>query len=162
MGSSTSALGVAESSELLSFGVLTAAQCAVLSHGFGDARLSMGADTGVGSVEAVTAVVAADLGVVRVEESGVKGVLARGESSVLAERTGASTGVPPHRSRLSDICRVRRGTAELVAGITRGVRLFGDSGCLASFWSRCTSPLVLETVMTSHLSSRAWGLVGTK
>lgn len=74
------------------------------------------------------AVVAADLGVVALE-SGVKGVLVRGESSVLAERVEQSTGVQD-RSLFRDNCRAGRGTApELLVGITKGVRLFGDSGC---------------------------------
>jgi hypothetical protein len=42
-----------------------------LSHGVGDARCPTGAESGVGSVAEVMAVVAADLGVVKEEESGV-------------------------------------------------------------------------------------------
>lgn len=93
----------------------------------------MGADTGVGSVELVMAVVAADAGV-KAAEQGVKGVLILGESSVLADRSGMSTGVLPDRSRLSEACCVKRGTADVEAGITRGVRLFGDNGCRSSPW----------------------------
>jgi hypothetical protein len=133
VGSLSSDMGETEGSGLQSLGVSGTAWFAGLSHGLGDCRVSIGADTGVGNVEAVMAEVAADLGVVNAAESGVNGVREWGESSVLAERMGASTGVPQDRSRVSDICRVRRGTAELVGGITSGVRLFGDSGCRASF-----------------------------
>jgi hypothetical protein len=87
----------------------------------------------VANVEVVMAVVAADLGVVKAAESGVKGVLARGESSVRAERIGASTGVVPDRSRVRDGCWVRRGATEWHVGITRGARILGDNGCRASF-----------------------------
>jgi len=75
--------------------------------------------------------VAADLGV-RAAESGVKGVRILGESSVLAERIAGSTGVLPDRKRLSDIWRLSRGMAALGAGITKGVRLLGESGCRSS------------------------------
>jgi len=92
---------------MVSFGVPATAEFAGLSHGLGDARCSTGADSGVAKVEAVMTVVAADLGVVSEAESGVKGVLARGEPSVRAERAESSTGVLPDRRRLSDGCRVR-------------------------------------------------------
>ncbi len=87
----------------------------------------MEADTGVGRVELVAA---ADRGVVASVEadSGVKGVLDRGESSVRAERMVGSTGVLPDRRRLRDSWRVRRGAVEPMAGMTSGARLLGDSG----------------------------------
>lgn len=75
----------------------------------GDDRDSIGAETGVGSVDAVMADNGADLGVTRVvdAERGVKGVLVKGECSVRAERMVGSSGVLPDRSRLNDICLVR-------------------------------------------------------
>jgi hypothetical protein len=73
-------------------------------------------------------VVAADPGVVTAER-GVKGVLARGESSVVAERVGAMTGMVPERSRVRDICCAIPEAVELAVGMTSGARLFGDSGC---------------------------------
>jgi len=112
------------------------------SQGFGDALASTGADIGVGRVEVVVlaevVVVAADFGVM-VEEKGVNGVLARGESSVLAERSGVSTEVLPDLSRLSDICLVKQGTAEVLFGITSGVRFLGDIGRRPSFDGFCNS-----------------------
>ena len=93
------------------------------------------------------AVVAADLGVVKAAERGVKGVLILGESSVLAERIPPSTGVLPARTRLAHGCCVRRGTAELEVGITRGVKLFGDNGCLSP--SSCSS-------LVGAVGSTAW------
>lgn len=61
-----------------------------LSQGCGDTRCSPGAETGVGSVDAVNAVVA-DLGVTVEREpdigvNGVKGVRVFGESSALGAR----------------------------------------------------------------------------
>lgn len=102
--------------------------CAGLSQGLGDDRASIGADTGVGRVEVVMVDVAAERGVVRAAESGVYGVLALGESSILAGRSVGSTGVLPARRRLSDNCRVRRGTVVEADGITSGARLFGERG----------------------------------
>jgi len=84
-------------------GVLTEAGLAGFSHGLGDDRESMGAEMGVGSVETVVVEVAADFGVNILAESGVKGVLVFGESSVFADRRADSTGVLPDRRRLRDI-----------------------------------------------------------
>ena len=97
--------------------------------------------------------VAADLGVVTAAESGVKGVLARGESSVFADRIATSTGVLPERSRFKDNCRVRRGADELVVGITSGARLFGDSGCRSSACGRCSSSWLREAARSSGFPS---------
>lgn len=133
IGSPSSVLGVAEPSGEVSCGVMTVARFVGFSHGLGDARCSIGAETGVANVELVMAVVAADLGVVMAAESGVKGVLARGESSVRAERVGASTGVLPDRSRVRESCRVKRGAAEPDVGITSGASILGDNGCRTSF-----------------------------
>ena len=112
------------------------------SQGFGDALASTGADIGVGKVEVVLlveiVVVAADFGVI-VAEKGVNGVLARGESSVLAERSGVSIELFPDLSRLSDICLVKQGTAEVLFGITSGVRFLGDIGRRPSFGGFCDS-----------------------
>src|SRR6266699_2918977 len=123
---SGSALRVTLTSEVVSLGVVAPARWPSF-HGLGEARDSRGADTGVARVE----VVAADLGVATAFEadSGVKGVLPLGESSVRAERMVGSTGVLPDRRRLKDSCRVRRGTAEFWPGMTSGARLFGESGC---------------------------------
>jgi len=158
IGSLSSVLGVVDASEAVSFGVPTAAASVGLSHGLGDARCSTGADNGVGSVEDVMAVVAADLGVVSEAESGVKGVLTRGDSSVRAERMGASTGVLPDRRRLREICRVNGGTAELEVGITSGVRLLGDNGCRGSLCACCSSSLLLPAGESSSLSAGACSL----
>ena len=119
---SGSALGVADASDALSFGPLTAAWLAAFSHGLGEARASMGADTGVGRVE----VVAADLGVMRAPDRGVKGVL---DSSVRAERRLASTGVLPERRRVRESCLVSRCAGEPSVGMTRGARVLGERGC---------------------------------
>jgi hypothetical protein len=80
-----------------------------LSHGFGDDLDSIGADTGVGNVDAVMAERGADLGVVRVVEAerGVKGALDTGESSVRAVRIVGSNGVLPDRNRLKESCLLR-------------------------------------------------------
>jgi hypothetical protein len=146
----------------VSVGVPTAAQLVGFSHGLGDALCSTGADTGadtgVGNVETVMAVVAADLGVVRDAESGVNGVLARGESSGRAGRVGASTGVLPERRWLDDIWRVRRGAAAFEVGMTSGVRLLGERGCRIPSWDRCRSSLLREAGQCSNLSSVTWGL----
>lgn len=117
-------------SPLVSFGVLTIAKL-VSVHGFGEARDSIRADTGVGSVDAVAAVVA-DLGVVRrvVADNGVKGVLILGDSSVRADRMVGSTGVLPDRRRFRESCLVKRGAGEFWAGMTKGARLLGERGCL--------------------------------
>lgn len=74
-----------------------------LSHGISEDLMSVGADIGVGSVEAVPALVAADLGVLEIAERGVNGVRALGESSNLADRIVESTGVVPARRRLHDV-----------------------------------------------------------
>jgi hypothetical protein len=100
IGSPSSVWGVPEVLWTVGSGVAVAARVDGRSHGLGDALCSTGADSGVGNVEAVMTVVAADLGVVNEAESGVKGVLARGESSTRAERLTVSTGVLPDRSRL--------------------------------------------------------------
>ena len=133
IGSASSDVGVLETSRMVSFGVPATAEFAGLSHGLGDARCSTGAESGVGKVEAVMTVVAADLGVVNEAESGVKGVLARGESSVRAERAESSTGVLPDRRRLSDGCRVKCRAAEVDVGMTSGASILGDNGCRGSF-----------------------------
>jgi len=90
----------------------------------------MGADTGVGSVDVVRAVLA-DLGVVSIveAESGVKGVRVRGDSSARENRIAPSAGVLPDRRRVSEDCLVNRGTVELCAGMTRGASCLGDRGC---------------------------------
>ena len=124
-----------------------------LSHGFGEDRASIGADTGVGRVDVVMVDVAADFGV-RAAESGVNGVRILGESSVLAERIAGSTGVLPDRRRLRDICRVSLGTGAFGAGITSGVKLFGERGCLESFCGRWGS--TWREALISALSSGAW------
>jgi hypothetical protein len=75
-----------------------------LSHGFGDDRDSIGAETGVGSVDAVIADKGADIGVVTLvvdAERGVKGLL------VTAELMAGSSGVLPDLSRLEDTCLER-------------------------------------------------------
>lgn len=107
-------------------------------------------------VEAVIADKAADLGVVSVVEAdmGVKGVRALGESSVRAERRVGSTGVLPDRRRLRDICLVRRGAGEAEAGMTRGARLLGESGSLAS--RRFASAMPTFAISSSAFSSRIW------
>lgn len=64
--------------------------------------MSVDADIGVGSVEAVPALVAADLGALEAAERGVNGVRALGESSNLPDRIVDSTGVVPARRRLHD------------------------------------------------------------
>jgi len=99
--------------------------------------------------------VAADLGV-SAAERGVNGVRILGESSVLAERMAGSTGVLPDLRRLSDICRESRGTAAFGAGMTRGARLLGESGCRGSFWSRWV--WLCPAYLNSALSSGAWSL----
>jgi hypothetical protein len=93
-------------SVVLWFGVVAVG----LSQGLGDERLSIGADTGVGRVEAVAAVEAV-LGVISVVEAdrGVYGVRDLGESSGRADRMAGSVGVLPDRKRVSEICLVRRG-----------------------------------------------------
>lgn len=103
------------------------------SHGLGEARDSIGAETGVARVEAVTEDRAADRGVVSAVDAdrGVKGVRALGESSVRAERMVGSAGVLPDRRRLRDICLVRRGAGEAEGGMTSGARLLGERGSLA-------------------------------
>jgi len=111
-------------SGMASFGVLEPAS---LSHGLGDARASIGAVTGVASVDVVMVDVAADMGV-SAAERGVNGVRMRGESSVLAERMVGSRGVLPDLRRLRDTFWARRGTAVPGAGITSGARLLGESG----------------------------------
>jgi hypothetical protein len=106
-GSLSSALGVIERSDATSFNAPVAAWFVDLSHGLGDSLWSAGAEIGVANVDAAMAVVAADLGVVKEAETGVNGVLARGESSARAGRVGPSTGVLPDRSRLIDIRRAK-------------------------------------------------------
>lgn len=130
-----------EVSETLSFGVAVAGQFVGLSHGVGDALCWIGAEIGpetgaetgadieVGNVEVIRTVVAADFGVVNGAESGVKGVLERGESSTLAERMGGSAGVLPDRNRLESVGRAKGGAAGCDVGITSGGRPFGESGC---------------------------------
>ena len=106
-GSFNSALGVIERSDATSFSAPVAAWLVDLSHGLGDSLWSAGAEIGVANVDAVMTGVAADLGVVNDAETGVNGVLARGESSARTARVGPSTGVLPDRSRLIDIRRAR-------------------------------------------------------
>jgi hypothetical protein len=157
IGSPSSVWGVHMVLGTVGSGVAVTARGAGLSHGLGDALCSTGADNGVGNVEAVMTVVAADLGVVNEAESGVKGVLARGESSMRAERLTASTGVLPDRSRVRDPWRVKRGAAEVHVGMTSGARLFGERGCRSSFWGRCSSSLLLKADRSSGLSSVSCG-----
>jgi hypothetical protein len=146
---------VVETSRAVSLDVLTTTQFTGFSHGFGDALHSIGADSGVGNVDVVMAVVAADLGVVKDAESGVKGVLVRGESSGLAGRIGASLGVFAERSRLADICFAKRGAGALEVGMTSGLNILGDNGCRVSCPGRCGcgSPLLLQADLSSGLSS---------
>lgn len=77
----------------------------------GDDRASIiGADTGVGRVEVVCAVDAAEAGVVKAADTGVKGVFAiLGESSARADRRLDSTGMLPDRRRVREIWRVNLG-----------------------------------------------------
>lgn len=140
-GSLSSPLGV-ERSEATSFGAPVAAWPVDLSHGFGDSLWSAGAEIGVANVDVVVTVVAADLGVVKAAETGVKGVHTRGESSTRAPRVGPSTGVLPDRSRLLDIRLAKWGAMGFDVGMTSGVRLFGESGCRGSFSGRCSSSLL--------------------
>lgn len=148
-----------EASAALSFCVAAAAVFVGRSHGLGEALCSTGADSGVGNVEAVMAVVAADLGVVNEAESGVKGVLARGESSVRAGRVELSTGVLPDRSRVSDSCRVKCAVDGVDVGMTSGASIFGDNGCRSgSFWCCCPSSLHPPAGLGSGLSATACGL----
>lgn len=74
-----------------------------LSHGIGEDLMSVDADIGVGSVEAVPALVAADLGALEVAERGVNGVRTLGEPSNFAARIVESTGAVPDRRRLLDV-----------------------------------------------------------
>jgi hypothetical protein len=139
-----SAAGVTAGSGVVPSGVGAAVELGGFSHGLGDARCSTGADRGgadrgVGKVEAVMTVVAADLGVVKEADIGVNGVLTRGESSTLAARDGTSAGVLPERRRLRDGCRIKCGAAALDVGMTSGARFFGDIGCRVSFRGRCSS-----------------------
>jgi len=156
--STGSALGVANGSgsvAVASLGVPACVLFAILSHGLGDDRHSIGADTGVGRVEVVMVEVAADRGVVKAE-SGVYGVLAMGESSVRAERSVGSTGVLPDRRRFRESCRVRRGPDELLVGITSGARFFGERGCRHSCCGRLSSMMVCLVTSSSARSSGVW------
>jgi len=122
---SVSALGVALRSAALSLGVVASAS----AQGLIGRLDSTGAVTGVGRVE----VVVADLGVVSCVEAdwgvnGVKGVRVMGDSSVRVVRTAASLVPLPALRRLLDAWLVKRGAAELWGGMTKGARLFGESG----------------------------------
>jgi hypothetical protein len=141
---------------MVSIDVPTAVTLEGLSHGFGDDRDSTGAEMGVGSVDAVIAENGADLGVVSVvdAERGVNGVLVTGEPSVTAERIVGSKGVLPDRSRLKDIFLVSWGAAEVMRGMTSGVKDFGERGCRASETGGCwTTPVWLPASNSGFSSS---------
>lgn len=142
-------------SDIASLDVPTVVGFEGLSHGFGDDRDSMGAETGVGSVDAVMADNGADLGVARVvdAERGVKGVLVIGEFSFRPERMVGSSGVLPDRSRLKDICLVRRGAVEVMDGMTSGVSDFGERGCRAPEKVGCWTTLAWIPISSSGFSS---------
>lgn len=97
--------------DVVSLGSVRGVIVVELSHGFGEARYSMGAVTGVGSVEFVWTV-DADLGVVKLDDRGVYGVRITGDSSVLADRGAVpdSIGVLPARERFRDLWRLSLGT----------------------------------------------------
>ncbi len=146
-GGSASTFGVAAASARLSFGVPARAGEMILSHGVGDDRDSIGADTGVGSVEAV----AADLGVVMAADRGVKGVLA---SSVRAERMPGSSELLPERRRVNESWRVRRGMTEFWVGMTKGAKVLGERGSGSGF--RESSRGELPVTASSGFSSKIW------
>lgn len=136
-----------------------AVRAAGFSHGMGDSLWSAGAERGVGKVDAVAVVVtvAADFGVLSAAETGVKGVLARGESSGRVSREGGSRGALPDRSRLRDNWRISSEPVGVEVGITRGARFLGDMGGRGAFASRCSSSLLLCAGRSSGRPSNARG-----
>jgi len=142
---------------MVSLGVPTANVLEGRSQGLGDERDSTGAETGVGSVDAVIADKGADIGVVRVvdAEKGVKGVLVIGDSSVREELV-YSKGVLPDRSRLKENCLERWGAVK--GGMTSGVKDFGERGCRAPETGGRWLALVWLPISNSGFSSSIWNV----
>lgn len=105
---------------------------------------------------------AAEAGVVKAADTGVKGVFAvLGESSVRADRRLDSIGMLPDRRRVREIWRVNLGRAPECEGMTRGASCFGEMGCRETADAALCCSAMVVVMSSSALSSSLIGLKET-